>query len=89
MHENVHVYVDHDNDWLVEFRARCRHLRPDNTCDIYFKRPNVCRDYPPPGSPCEFGSDEDPHKVIFTSAEEFEHYLENKGIDWRYKKQKP
>ncbi|MBD3392031.1 MAG: YkgJ family cysteine cluster protein [Chitinivibrionales bacterium] len=89
MHENVNVFVDDENDWLVEFKTRCSHLRADNTCEIYPDRPSVCRDYPPPGSPCEYGDADPPHKVLFTTAREFEEYLERKGIDWRYKKNEP
>jgi Fe-S-cluster containining protein len=44
-HHGVSIYRDGDNEWMVQFESRCRHLRDDNKCAIYDKRPHICREY--------------------------------------------
>lgn len=44
-HQNVSVYRDANDDWLVQFETRCRHLLDDNKCGIYETRPHICREY--------------------------------------------
>ena len=43
-HEGVSVYWDHAATWLVQFATRCRFFGDDRRCEIYARRPNVCRD---------------------------------------------
>ena len=86
MHENVNVFIDHDNDWLIEFKTLCKNLGKDHKCKDYHNRPAICREYPEKTHDCEFLSDTPAHKVIFRSSEEFEKYLLKKKKDWRYKK---
>lgn len=44
-HEGISIYRDGDNEWMVQFESRCRHLQDDNKCGIYEQRPHICRDY--------------------------------------------
>lgn len=44
-HENVSVYRDTDDEWLLQFETRCQHLLPDNKCNIYAQRPHICRTF--------------------------------------------
>ena len=88
MHENVNVFVDNDGKWTLEFLARCQNLLDNNTCIKYTDRPTICRDYPDSGDTCEFGGDDTPYKLFFTTVKEYEQYLDNRGIDWRWKKKK-
>jgi Fe-S-cluster containining protein len=44
-HEGITIYRDGDNEWMVQFESRCRHLLDDNKCGIYEQRPHICRDY--------------------------------------------
>ena len=44
-HDHVSVYRDSDDEWMVQFETRCRHLQPDNKCAIYETRPPICRTY--------------------------------------------
>lgn len=88
MHQDVQVSVDHDGDWLLTFRARCKNLTTENKCARYAARPDVCRNYPDENSYCEYESQDPPHTDIFESAEEFEAYLERMGIDWRWKRKR-
>jgi Fe-S-cluster containining protein len=44
-HDHVSVYRDGDDEWMVQFETRCRHLADDNKCAIYETRPPICREY--------------------------------------------
>jgi uncharacterized protein len=44
-HENVHVYVEDDGSWNVEFITPCRHLSQENRCTYYKNRPEICKEY--------------------------------------------
>lgn len=44
-HKNVHVYVDEEGDWYVEFLTPCRFLGKNNKCLNYENRPKLCKDY--------------------------------------------
>ena len=43
LHENIYVFVDHDDAWHIEFRTRCRALGDDHLCHEYADRPQICR----------------------------------------------
>jgi Fe-S-cluster containining protein len=86
MHKNVQVFIDHDNDWLIQFLTPCEHLTRGSRCAIYARRPKLCRDYPPDDTPCEYEVDEPVYQKLFRTPAEFERYLERKGVDWGYKK---
>lgn len=85
MHENIKVFLDHENDWCVEFITDCKKLGEDHRCSDYFHRPKICRDYPGDDEECEFESEDPPYQKVFTSVEEFEQYLDAKGKKWKYK----
>jgi Fe-S-cluster containining protein len=44
-HEGVSVYWDKGAGWLVQFETRCRFFGDDRRCEIYARRPHVCRDF--------------------------------------------
>lgn len=74
-HHQVSVYRDNDDDWVVQFETRCRHLLDDNKCGIYETRPHICREYSE--KTCEVNSDE--QGQTFYSPEEFLAYLKGKS----------
>ncbi|MBD3419863.1 MAG: YkgJ family cysteine cluster protein [Chitinivibrionales bacterium] len=88
MHKNVHVSIDHENEWLLEFVTDCEYLGPRNECTNYENRPKVCRDYPEKDTLCVFEADHRPYKKLFTNHKQFERYLEKKGKKWKFKKLK-
>lgn len=59
-HDGVGAYKDSDG-WFVMFEARCQHLLGDGRCNIYAKRPTICRshsnDYCEYDAPAEDGFD--------------------------------
>jgi len=72
-HENVSVYVDEEDDWLVEFVTPCLML-VNNKCKIYNDRPKICREHPL--SDCVMNGDPGGEKLRFDTLEQVEKYIE-------------
>lgn len=75
MHESILVYKDNDGDWQVEFRTKCKNLGSKSGCNIYDKRPEICREHDPKDcdmSEGEFG------EIIFNKPEDVDEYLKKK-----------
>jgi Fe-S-cluster containining protein len=72
-HKNVHVYVEEDGTWNVEFLTPCEHLSKNNRCMIREKRPQICREYHQ--GECTFHND---YKEVFSfgSIEDVDKYIE-------------
>ena len=73
-HENVQVYVDEDYTWNLEFLTPCKFLNDSNKCNIYEKRPDVCRDYSQEECPFHNKYEE---TYAFKSIEDVEDYIKN------------
>jgi Fe-S-cluster containining protein len=71
-HDGVSIYRDGDDEWMVQFESRCRHLLDDNKCGIYEQRPHICRDYSEVS--CEVNSEGT--GTTFYAPSEFLTYLE-------------
>jgi len=71
LHENVHVYIDDEDDWIVEFSTKCRALDDDGKCKVHEKKPELCKKYDP--AECTNGG-ESGEKVSFWSVEDFKKY---------------
>ena len=78
MHEGVVVWVQ-DGDWYLEIRTQCRHLLPNNTCNIYEERPQICREYGLPGTePCEYFTADLEYDLQFNDDLEFDAWVAKK-----------
>ena len=44
LHERASVFVE-DGDWFLLVHTPCKALGPDNRCQIYETRPQICREY--------------------------------------------
>ena len=86
MHRHVSVFIDHEDEWYIEFATDCENLEDDGRCGIYEKRPRICANHGATETMCEFYSEDLPYKKHFTRADEFESYLEAQGITWSFKK---
>lgn len=75
-HRDISVYIDHESDWFIEFRAVCEHLTPQNTCGIYEERPYICEEFS--WDECEVTTREDAWKYKFDTFPEFMTWLEDK-----------
>lgn len=84
LHRKVHVFFDVGGDWYLEFEADCDKLGADALCGYYERRPLICKEHGDGASACEFLGTEAPHERRFSTVEEFEQYLEEKGVDWRW-----
>ena len=84
LHRDVSVFIDHSDDWYIEFATPCEALDADHRCSIYDQRPLLCRSH---GSndddDCEHLGAESPYRRRFNSAREFEDYLSQQGLDWQ------
>ena len=86
LHLNVFVFMDHEGDWYLEFETDCAALGADSRCTNYDNRPPLCRSHGEGDYACEFRAEERPYKVRFSTAPEFEAWLDKKGFKWRRKK---
>lgn len=76
LHKDVHVYVDWDNDWFVEFATPCKALDlKTKLCMIYDKRPKICREYKQ--KDCVRHDPVSAEKISFNTAEEFKQYWQD------------
>ena len=74
-HKDVIVYVDGDGAWHVEFQTPCEYLGEGNKCQIYKKRPKICKTYSQ--DECHFHNEyEEAH--TFHSIEEIDEYIKEK-----------
>ena len=75
-HEGITVFVE-DGDWYINIKNKCKYLsEKGHHCEIYDKRPRVCRGYR--HSTCDFVEGEYDYEKHFTSAEQMEEYIKIK-----------
>jgi len=86
-HRDVHVFIDNHGDWLLQFDTPCDELDESYRCRSYERRPMICRSHGDDDltEQCEFDSQDETHVKRFSTAEEFEAWLDEKGIDWKFK----
>ncbi len=79
-HEGVNLFKDADG-WFLHIETRCSHLLSGGLCNIYEKRPWVCRDYS--NDFCEF--DEaipEGSELFFRNYDELENYCRARFKRW-------
>jgi len=80
-HKNVEVYIDFEGVWNVRFITRCEHLNTSNMCDIYKKRPEICKEF----SSAECSTNiENEDLFVFKKLEEVEEYIKNIFLKGRH-----
>ncbi|MBN1501499.1 MAG: YkgJ family cysteine cluster protein [Spirochaetes bacterium] len=84
LHENIEVFIDHENCWFVKFQTPCTKIK-NGLCSSYESRPKICRDYPNEENHCEFEGEDDYFVRIFRNEDDFIDYLELKKIRWEFK----
>ncbi|HOX28600.1 MAG TPA: YkgJ family cysteine cluster protein, partial [bacterium] len=70
-HEDVSVYKDQEDNWVLEFVSLCKNLK-NNRCMIYDKRPDICRDYNP--DKCTADSKDQDAKILFKEPSDVEKF---------------
>ncbi len=72
-HENISVFVE-DDDWYINMDNKCRHLsEKDFQCDVYSKRPKICRKYTM--KDCDYVPGEYDYELHFTDDKQMEEYI--------------
>lgn len=85
-HENITVFVE-DGEWYINIDNKCRYLsEKDYKCQIYEKRPRICRQYTT--KDCDFVDGEYDYDLHFTSPEQMEEYIKIKFDNNRKNKRK-
>ena len=75
-HKDVTVFVE-EGDWYLNIKNKCRHLsQKDHRCDIYSRRPRICRKYR--HADCDFIDGEYDYELHFTNDKEMEDYIKIK-----------
>ncbi len=74
-HENMSVFVE-DGDWYINIDNTCRHLADDFCCDLYGKRPRICRGYKT--NDCDLTDGEYDYELHFTDDKQMEEYIKVK-----------
>lgn len=81
MHENVHIYIDDEDSWIIEFKTKCKGLTENNMCNVHKHRPDICRDHDPE-SCVSSGTEGNGEKISFNSVQDLKKYFELKKFDF-------
>lgn len=77
MHEGITVFVE-EGDWYIQIQTRCKNLGPDNLCQVYDTRPEICSEYE--AGECDYCECDPGYDHHFTHAEHIEdHYHKKTG----------
>ncbi|HIH24639.1 TPA: hypothetical protein HA251_06420 [Candidatus Woesearchaeota archaeon] len=78
-HENVIVYKDNEDDWVVEFQTKCGNL-VGNRCSVYGGKeyPRVCGEYEM--NTCVMNEEGDWWQILFKTIEDVDAYCREKDI---------
>ena len=78
-HEDITVFVE-EGDWYLNVKNKCKYLSDkDYHCEIYDKRPKICRGYEI--ETCDFTSNEYDYELHFTDDHQMEEYMKIKFGD--------
>jgi len=85
MHEGIEIRIE-ARQWYMIVYTPCRNLTEENLCRIYDERPDLCRDYE--ADACDLHG-EDADTVVFRNVQQYDRYLEKRGMPWKPKKEQP
>jgi len=73
LHHNTVIYVDMNNNWMLELKTPCKHLSGNGLCMIYDERPQICRQHSQ--KDCEKQGKRVQYKYIFNNYKELINYI--------------
>jgi len=78
-HEGVSVYLDVEDDWLVDIKLRCNNL-DDNKCKVWgtTEYPTICANYDM--DTCVMNEPGNYWKILFDTPEQAAEYARKKGM---------
>ena len=85
-HKNVLIYIDHDGDWMVEFKTECKNLDENGRCSIYNERFTICRQHDP--LECVANGEGNFFKRVFRTSEDVDNYMKEIGFCEKYEEEK-
>ena len=75
-HKDITVFVE-EGDWYLNINNKCRHLTKNGRrCEIYPKRPKICRGYSM--KDCDYTEGEYDYELHFTNDKQMEEYIKIK-----------
>jgi Fe-S-cluster containining protein len=74
-HEDVTVFVE-EGDWYININNKCRYLSKEYNCEIYSKRPKICRGYRT--NTCDLTEGQYDYELHFTNDKQMEEYIKIK-----------
>ncbi len=85
-HRGITVFVE-DGDWYINIKNKCKYLSSkDHKCEIYSKRPRICRQYR--HSSCDRVEGKYDHELHFANDKEMEEYIKAKFGNSKTEKRK-
>ena len=81
-HENVTVFKDNENEWLVEFKTKCKELDKKNRCNVYETRSTICRNHQP--DECITNAEGEYFKIMFRTDADVDKYMKKIGFYKKY-----
>lgn len=77
-HQDVSVYIDHDDSWNLQFETPCEKMSEEGWCEIYEKRPLICKTYS--SENCDKNGEGHSFKEFWATLEDFDDWMkENKS----------
>lgn len=73
-HRGITVFVE-DGQWYVNFNSRCNYLTAEHRCEIYDRRPKICRRHDPSG--CEGPEGEYEFELELRTPDEVQAYYDD------------
>ncbi len=72
-HKNITVFVE-DGDWYLNINNKCKYLfEKDYKCEIYNKRPRICKGYKT--ADCDLTEGEYDYELHFTNDKQMAEYI--------------
>ena len=85
-HKDITVFLE-DGDWYINIKNKCKYLSDkDNRCQIYNKRPRICRQYTTRN--CDLVEGEYDYELHFTNDRQMEEYIKIKFYNNMSEKEK-
>lgn len=80
-HRDTQAYKDEDG-WFLLVNNPCRHLLADGRCNIYERRPQVCRDHSTDDCEVDGPAGADDFDLFFPDYESLDAYCRKKFKNW-------
>lgn len=77
-HRRVMFYIN-EGEWYIQFETDCEELNADGKCEIYSRRPNICREFD--SESCDRHGHGKPYDRVFRKPKDLIKYAAREGLD--------